>query len=329
MYIESVLHLQGQKCDQWQTLLHREGLTVETIPEETVLVWEDDKLIATGSRDGNVLKYLAVDSAYRGQDLTASVLTNLRQNAFRAGFDQLFLYTKPENEWMFTSLFFHSVAKTKNVLLMESNPSGIQSFLSSLPEKKAEGKIGSLVMNCNPFTKGHLYLAEFAAKTCDWVYVFVLSEDKSEFSAKDRLEMVKLGTTHIPNLTVLPTGPYLISAATFPTYFIKDRNNAENVQCLLDIAVFCDHFVPKYHITHRFVGTEPNCLVTDAYNRALAENLPGRGICLEQIPRLEIGGQPVSASTVRALLKQGHLAQAKAFLPETTWNYLQTNGLCK
>lgn len=325
MYVEITPALQGQKHDQWQALLRKEGLTVETIPEETVLVWEENLLIATGSREGNVLKYLAVDSACRGQDLTATVLTSLRQSAFQAGFDQLFLYTKPENEWMFTSLFFHSVAKTKNVLLMESNPFGIQSFLSSLPEKKASGKIGSLVMNCNPFTKGHLYLAETAAKQCDWVYLFVLSEDKSEFSAIDRLEMVKLGTAHIPNLTVLPTGPYLISAATFPTYFIKDRNNAENVQCLLDIAVFCDHFVPKYSITHRFVGTEPNCAVTNAYNQILAENLPGRGVCLEQIPRLEIGGEPVSASTVRTLLKQGDLETAKHLVPETTWNYLQTN----
>lgn len=325
MYIESVPRLQGQKCDQWQTLLRQEGLTVETIPEEIVLVWEDDKLVATGSRDGNVLKYLAVDGAYRGQDLTATVLTNLRQNAFRAGYDHLFLYTKPENEWMFTSLFFYSVAKTKNVLLMESKPSGIQSFLASLPEKKAEGKIGSLVMNCNPFTKGHQFLAETAAKQCDWVYLFVLSEDKSEFSAKDRLEMVKQGTAHIPNLTVLPTGPYLISAATFPTYFLKDRSNTENVQCLLDIAVFSDYFVPKYSITHRFVGSEPNCLVTNAYNRMLAENLPGRGVCLEQIPRIEADGQPISASTVRALLKQGDLAAVKSLVPETTWNYLQTN----
>lgn len=329
MYIESATHLQGQKYNQWQTLLRQEGLTVETMPEEIVLVWEDEKLIATGSRDGNVLKYLAVDSAHRGQDLTATVLTTLRQNAFQASYDHLFLYTKPENEWMFTSLFFYSVAKTKNVLLMESKPSGIRTFLEKLPEKKAAGKIGSLVMNCNPFTKGHRFLAETAAKACDWVYLFVLSEDKSEFSAKDRLEMVKQGTAHIPNLTVLPTGPYLISSATFPTYFLKDRTNAENVQCLLDIAVFCDYFASKYSITHRFVGTEPNCLVTNAYNQALAENLPDKGICLEQIPRLEIDGQPVSASTVRALLKEGNFDTAKTLIPETTWNYLQANGLCK
>ena len=325
MYIESTTHLQGQKLDQWQTLLRQEGLTVEALPEEIVLVWEADMLIATGSREGNVLKYLAVDRDHRGQDLTATVLTSLRQNAFRAGFDHLFLYTKPENEWMFTSLFFYGVAKTKTALLMESKPSGIRSFLDQLPDKKASGKIGSLVMNCNPFTKGHLFLAETAARSCDWVYLFVLSEDKSEFSAGDRLEMVKLGTAHIPNLTVLPTGPYLISSATFPTYFLKDRANTEHVHCLLDIAVFCDYYVPKYAITHRYVGTEPNCLVTNAYNRALAENLPGRGICLEQIPRLEIDGQPVSASTIRTLLQQGDLETAKRLVPETTWNYLQVN----
>lgn len=329
MYVELATGLQGEKEKQWQTLLRQEGLEPEAMPETTALVWENDSLIATGSRQGNLLKYIAVDAAYQGQDLTATVLTNLRQDAFRAGYDHLFLYTKPENEWMFASLFFYPIAKTRQVLLMESKPSGIGNFLASLPEKNTSGKIGSLVMNCNPFTKGHQYLAETAAAQCDWVYLFVLSEDKSEFSAKDRLEMVKLGTAHIPNLTVLPTGPYLISSATFPTYFLKDKENIENVHCLLDIAVFCDYFVPKYSITHRFVGTEPTCPITGQYNRILMENLPGKGITLTQIPRLEIHGVPVSASTVRNLLSQGKTDTVQMLVPETTWNYMQANGLCK
>ena len=329
MYMELVTGLQGKKEKQWQKLLRQEGLVPESMPETTALLWEDDALVATGSRQGNLLKYIAVDTAYQGQDLTATVLTNLRQDAFRAGYDHLFLYTKPENEWMFTSLFFYPIAKTRQVLLMESKPSGIRDFLASLPEKNATGKIGSLVMNCNPFTKGHLYLAETAAAQCDWVYLFVLSEDKSAFSAKDRLEMVRLGTAHIPNLTVLPTGPYLISSATFPTYFLKDKENTENIHCLLDIAVFCEYFVPKYSITHRFVGTEPTCPVTGLYNRVLAETLPAMGINLTQIPRLEIHGTPVSASTVRKLLSQENTEAVQQLVPETTWNYMQTNGLCK
>ena len=128
------------------------------------------------------------------------------------------------------------------LLLMENKRDGICQFLAALPEGENKKVVGAAVMNCNPFTKGHRFLIETAAKECDRLYVFVLSEDKSEFSAADRMNMVKLGTADLPNVTVLPTGPYLISAATFPTYFLKNRDGAEQVQCLLDIAIFCKFF---------------------------------------------------------------------------------------
>ena len=121
---------------------------------------------------------------------------------------------------------------------MENQQKGIQSFLDTLEVPRNEGKIGALVMNCNPFTLGHRYLIETAAKECDWVYVFVLSEEQPPFPAADRLNLVRLGTHDLPNVTVQPTGPYLISAATFPTYFLPNREAATEVQCLLDIAVF-------------------------------------------------------------------------------------------
>lgn len=107
---------------------------------------------------------------------------------------------------------------------MENRKGGIDSFLAEICKEKPEGNIGAIVMNANPFTKGHRYLIETAAEKCDKLYVFVVSEDKSLFSAKDRLEMVKLGTKDIEKVTVLPTGPYLVSSATFPTYFLYKLN---------------------------------------------------------------------------------------------------------
>lgn len=327
MHVESLRRLHGENQEKWRALLTATGLSPEEQPETTVLVWQDNDLVATGSRIGNLLKYIAVRADHQGEDLTASVLTALRQDAFENGHSHLFLYTKPENEWMFTSLFFYPIAKTKDVLLMESEQSGIANFLSGLPEEKKQGKIGSLIMNANPFTKGHAYLAETASKECDWVYLFVLSEDKSEFSAQDRLEMVKLGVAHLKNVTVLPTGPYLISAATFPTYFLKDREKAGQIQCLLDIEIFCKYFAPKFSITHRFVGTEPLSAMTEQYNIALQEHLPKNGIALHEIPRLETTGTPVSASAVRALIKEGE--PIDHLVPETTYRYLKEHNLCK
>lgn len=319
MDTELVKSLQGFKKDKWIDLLQKANLACDEQLESTVLVWEGDSLIATGSRWGNILKCIAVDDAHRGEDLTATVLTALRQDAFTDGYSHLFLYTKPQNEFMFSSLFFYPIAKTGDVLLMENRQNGIGNFLNTLPV--AEGKtVGAAVMNCNPFTKGHRYLIETAAKECDRVYVFVLSEDRSEFSAKDRLEMVKRGVADLPNVTVLPTGPYLISAATFPTYFLKEREKATQIQCLLDIEIFTKYYVPKFGIARRYVGTEPLSPMTAQYNEALAAVLPEKGIVLRQIPRLEQNGAPISASAVRANLNDPEkLAQ---LLPETTIRYL-------
>ena len=329
MDIELTANLQGAKLSAWQDFLKRASLEPDTNIEKTVLIWDEGQLIATASRQGNLLKCIAVDDARQGEGLTATLLTQLRQDAFSQGYSHLFLYTKPKNKYMFSSLFFYPIAQTKDVLLMENKKNGIQEFLDTLPPADCQGTIGSIVMNCNPFTKGHRYLIETAAKECDRLYIFVLSEDKSYFSATDRMEMVRLGTADLPNVTVLPTGPYLISSATFPSYFLKEQAAKEQVHCLLDIAVFCKYYAPKFGIKCRYVGTEPLCATTNQYNKALAENLPGQGIELRQIPRLEQDNTPISASAVRAHLESGNCEALRKLLPHTTYDYLKSHNFLK
>ena len=326
MEIEVVSRLQGKKREQWESFLQRMGLHPDEQLQETVLVWEEEELIATGSRQENLLKCIAVDPAHRGEDLTATVLTQLRMQAFGQGHRHLFLYTKPKNKALFSGLFFYPVAQTEDVLLMENRRDGIRNFLKELSAGQKGQRVGAAVMNCNPFTLGHRYLVETAAKECDWVYVFVLSEDKSRFSSADRMEMVKRGTADLKNVTVLPTGPYLISSATFPTYFLKDREQAGLVQCQLDIQIFLGHYVPYFGITHRYVGTEPLSPMTRQYNEALHQ-IENHGIILRELPRLEKEEEPVSASAVRKLMEQDDRAQLQKLVPETTWQYLQEKNL--
>jgi len=329
MDIELSGPLQGRKKQLWQAFLEKAGLQADEGLERTCLVWEDEMIIATGSRQGNLLKCIAVDDLHQGEGLTGTLLTQLRQDAFQSGHNHLFLYTKPKNKFMFSSLFFYPIAQTKDVLLMENKRNGILEFLDSLPDGVPGGTVGAAVMNCNPFTKGHRYLIETAAKECDQLYIFVLSEDKSFFSANDRMEMVKLGTADLPNVTVLPTGPYLISSATFPTYFLKEREKAESIHCLLDIEIFCNYYVPKFGIKRRYVGTEPLSQMTGQYNDALREHLPSRGIEFREIPRLELDQTPVSASAVRAYLQKGALDNLEAIVPPTTFTYLKEHDLLK
>ena len=139
--------------------------------------------------------------------------------------------------------------------------------------------------------------------------------------------MVRLGTADLPNVTVLPTGPYLISSATFPTYFLKDREQKDAIQCKLDVEIFARRFAPKFLITKRFVGTEPLSPMTDRYNQTLKEQLPNYGLEVVELSRLEVEGAPVSASAVRKYLDNGEPEKARQLVPETTWNYLQTHGL--
>ena len=327
MDIELTPRPAGKKYDSWAAFLRRAGLTPDEGVETTALIWEDGDLIACGSRQDNVLKCIAVDPMHQGEGLTATLLTQLRQDAMAAGHRHLFLYTKPRNKAMFSSLFFYPVAGTGDVLLMENKKNGVREFVAGLDAPHTDGVIGAVVMNCNPFTRGHRYLIETAARECDWLYVFVLSEDKSEFPAADRLALVKAGTADLSNVTVHPTGPYLISSATFPTYFLKDQSRFETIHCQLDIEVFANYFVPKFGITRRYVGSEPLSLVTNQYNEALARHLPEKGVELRLLQRVENGQGPISASAVRALLHTGQPERLKALVPETTFAYLKEKEL--
>lgn len=327
MYIETLTKLNGEKLNTWKSFLTEADLLPDLSVDKTVLVWDASELIACGSRKDNVLKCIAVSKKHQGKNLTATVITALRQDALSSGFNHLFLYTKPENEEIFSSLFFYPVARTDKVLLLESKRDGIISFLNSLLKKKSDGVTGSIVMNCNPFTLGHQYLIETASKECEHLYVFCVSEDKSEFSFADRFEMIKLGTAHLKNLSVLPTGPYLISSATFPDYFLKNREKKEEIHCLLDIEIFTKHYAPYFSIDKRYVGTEPISKATDMYNNALKEYLPKSGIELKEIKRLECDSTPISASKVREIINSGDKESLKPLLPQTTYDYLIEKNL--
>lgn len=303
--------------------LAREALDYDPAIPFTVNLLDDDNIVATGSLEGNICKCIAVDPAYQGEGLTATIITQLRQEAFRQGLRHLFLYTKPKNRFLFEGLSFYRVAETADTLLMENVKGGVQQFVSGLKRPENPGTVGAIVANCNPFTLGHRYLVEQAASQVDTLHLFVLSEDKSFFPAADRMMLVQQGVADLKNVIVHPTGDYLISAATFPTYFIKDKDRIPEIRCQLDLEVFANHFAPPLGITRRFVGTEPLSPVTDAYNRQMMDFLPKKGIEVTLIQRKELGGAPISASRVRALLEEQDWAQLETLVPPTTLSYLK------
>ncbi|GHV96638.1 [Citrate [pro-3S]-lyase] ligase [Spirochaetia bacterium] len=324
----------GKLLDELISFLAHNGLKYDTRAAYSICLVEDDRIAATGSLDGNVLKCIAVSKDFQEGGLAARIVSGLIDEAARNGVFHLFLFTKPENDTLFGSLGFYIISKTADVLLMENKKSGIADFVESLQISAGNsslmtpnGETGAIVMNCNPFTNGHQYLIETAAKQCAVLHIFVVSENKSAFPAGVRYDLVKAGTSHIPNALIHPAGPYLVSAATFPDYFFKETVSPQTINTTLDLTVFAEHFAKHLGITRRFVGIEPFDEVTAKYNRQMKELLPHYGIEVIEIDRLEQGGKAVSASRVRELLAEGKMDEIRTMVPEATFDFLMNRGL--
>ena len=308
--------------------MQRQGLRYDSGVEYTVLYYDSQgNIAATGSLQKNVLKCIAVAEECRGEGLTASVVSTLRAAAFSRGQQHLFLFTKPQNQAMFQDFGFYPVSSTQDMLLMENKKGGIDAFVASL--EKGRGEQAAIVANCNPFTLGHRYLVETAAARCDTLHLFVLSEDASLFPSRVRMELVRRGVADLANVIVHPTSDYLISAATFPTYFLKKGEDAARIQSELDITLFASRIAPLLHITKRFAGEEPFDPVTRSYNEAMVRLLPQYGISFIRIARFTTGGpqdEIISASRVRKLLmEEGVTEKLLSFVPPCTAEYLKKN----
>jgi len=307
-----------------KTFLMNQGLDFDEEVEYTIALLDEDRIIATGSMDEAVLKCIAIDEDYQGLALTNKLISGLINEQHNRGFDHLFVYTKPENKRIFTDLGFHSIMEIEGeVALLENKADGIHGFTRLISQhKKEDESIAALVMNCNPFTNGHRHVIEHASKENDVVHVFVVEEDRSDFSFSDRLSLVKQGTADLKNVVVHSGGTYIISAATFPSYFLKDAGKVIAAHAALDLRIFGHYIAPALGITTRYVGEEPHCQVTATYNRLMSDILPEYSIEKKEIPRLEVDERPVSASYVRKLLAEGNFEGIKVLVPKTTYDYL-------
>ena len=214
----------------------------------------------------------------------------------------------------------------------------------SRPDRESPRR-GIIVMNANPFTLGHRYLAEQALAHCEELIVLVVRAEASRFSFEERFEMVRAGLADLPGVTVCDGGRDVISKEVFPTYFIKNLTEVSQVQMCLDIDLFARQVAPSYGCTMRFVGSEPNDSLTAEYNKMMHEMLSERGIEVVEIPRLlapyasDLSRNPrpaaVSASSVREIidgnmsyLPFGGLAALRVLVPETTLPYVLAEMAC-
>lgn len=236
------------------------------------------------------------------------------------------------NKKVDSALFEGFNSENLNAYLKKNNKSNFyneiteytNSILKDYPLSGDSMTNGGIVMNCNPFTKGHRYLIEYASKQVDRLYIFVVKEDKSFFKYEDRFEMVKAGTADLSNVVVVSSGKFIISSLTFPEYFMKDYVKEKNFDVSMDVETFCKYIAPPLKIKKRFAGEEPFDPVTKNYNENMNRLLPKYGMVFCEIPRLALDYERViNATDVRRLLKERDFDSIGEYVPQSTLEILK------
>lgn len=333
-----------------EAFLAANGLRLAPLDRYVVVTRDEDgdEILAGGGLDGNVIKCVAVSESARSEGLMNILVSRLIAIAREEGRESVKAFTKPENEGIFKSLGFGLLASAPKAILMENGRGGLPEYKKYLASLARPGRNGAIVMNANPFTKGHRYLVEQAASQVDNLYVIVVKEDRSRFPYVERKAMIEAGCAGLDNVVVCEGSDYAISAATFPTYFLKKLDDATDTQIALDLDLFVNHIAQPLGVTVRFAGSEPEDALTRRYNELMAEILPGtsvavvrqdhqpdselvegsavrqarRPIDFVEIPRLEQKGKPLSATSLRQALDKGNLKEAMEYIPESSIPYL-------
>lgn len=298
-------------------VLKANDLTFDDDIELTLIAIEED-IIGTVSLSSNIIKGLSVLKEHQGKGIATQLVSKCIEFLQSKGVNHHFAYSKENNNEVFRGLGFTEVVTVEGITLFEGGYYTIDSYLKEFKkEYNLSGEYASIVMNLNPMTMGHLYLIEKAASENEQVLVFVVEEDQSEFPFELRYKIAKEATEHIPNVTVVPSTEYMISKATFSTYFIKDEGVIDSLFSKLDFKIFTDHFAKILNIKKRYIGTEPYCKVTAAYNEVMLND----GFEMILVERKQLNDSYISASLVRKLLKED-IELIKEYVPEATYNNL-------
>ena len=256
--------------------LQTNGLRYDDVDYYAAIVDESsDEMIAGGGLKGSVIKCVAVADGHKGEAVANVIVSHLIAKANAEGCQCVKLYTKPDNRQLFESLSFRLIAESPNAILMETGVGGIEKYSEELRVKSEELRvkseelkndesvvlnarkpIGVIVMNANPFTLGHRFLVEQSSELVERLYVVVVREDCSMFSYNERKAMVSQGVRDIGNVVVVDGSDYAVSAATFPTYFLKQLSDATDTQIILDLDLYRRRIAPALGATIRFFGSE-------------------------------------------------------------------------
>lgn len=315
MILEAILKEEKEKI---KVFLEKFDLDYDYSCDRTLYVLENDEIVGTVSKERYIIKCLAVRKECQGTSVASNLVSEIISRIIYEGYTYYQVFTKAIYEDIFINLGFKKIVSTDNTCVLESSSNTINDYLKEEVKKIDfnSDDIASVVINANPITLGHLNLIETASKEHDHVLVFVLEEEKSMFTFKERFSLVFLATRHLNNVTVLKSSNYIISSLTFPSYFLKEKSLVNKEYALIDALIFKNYFMKYFNIKYRYVGKETSD-VMKIYNETLKEILKDS---LIEIDRKD----DISASTVRKLIEEERFDESLKYIPDSIQQlYLQ------
>ncbi|AOG60989.1 [citrate (pro-3S)-lyase] ligase [Spiroplasma helicoides] len=296
--------------------LKRFDLEYNLVDATLVIKDEKQKIIATCSKLNNVIKCIAVCKDYINQNFLNKLVTEISKLIYLEKQDEIFVFTKPENKFIFEGVGFDNIFVNDKIAFLTNKINNYKKYKTYIQNLLTGNDIAILLMNCNPLTKGHGFLIEYASKKYQQVYIIPVKEDVSLFTYEERKQMLSLFVKNFTNVALLKGSDYLISKATFPTYFLNEEDKIVIANSEVDANVFVNLFENTKSKITRVVGSEPNSRTTNLYNNVMNTVLEKNNIGFEQVERYTINNNVVSASTVRKNIYENK--EWESLVPQTT-----------
>ena len=318
--------LSSADADRARAFIEATGAPFEAGFDDLVGVFEGGALVAVGARDRDVLKMIAVDPAEQGGALLGAVVSELARRGYAAGHDGLFVFTRPAAVQSFEALDFTLLASDGRAALLEHG-GGLPRWLAATAAGVREGIE----------RRGRRELQPVHARPpsprraggARGRHALRLRRARGPLGVPVRRPACgscARGRVDLPNVVVLDTSRYAVSAVTFPSYFLKRAADAAAIQVELDLA-------PLRAAASRrpstcagaSSGPSPPARRRARTTTAMRRVLPRFGIEAVEVARVEQGGAAMSASRVRGgAPRRATSSPRSSLVPETTAAFLRT-----
>lgn len=314
--------------DQIKSILEENDLVLDKDIDKTFYIDAEaykngeyiNEIIGTVSIYKNIIKDIAVRKSYMNLGYFDTLISEVVNYLYQNNVYHIMVYTKVKYANHFKSAGFKEITRTDTSILLEYGTPLIDEVVNKYKEalerkfniNVQNEDIASVVVNANPITNGHMYLIEKAAINHKYVIVFVVEEDLSYLSFKERMSLVYLSCMHLHNVAVVSSTEYVVSCATFPGYFLKDESDKQKEWAKVDSQIFRDYFMKTLNIKKRYVGSE-NKGYMQMYNQTLSEVINNENTKLEIVERYE----EISASKIRNLIEEGKIDDALKDIPNS------------